>query len=56
MVRPRLRRLGEQLDFTAEERSDPRYGEFASLHDAYVRLDAAKVVLGVATVVAPRSG
>lgn len=52
-VRPRMQELGEQLDFEAAERIDPRYSAFHRLHNIYVALDAAKLALGLATIAAP---
>ncbi|MDQ4129446.1 MAG: DUF4149 domain-containing protein [Actinomycetota bacterium] len=51
-VRPRMQELGEQLDFEADERTDPRYSAFHRLHNIYVGLDGAKLALGLATVAA----
>ncbi len=51
-VRPPMQELGEQLDFEADERTDPRYSAFHRLHNIYVALDAAKLALGLTTVAA----
>ncbi len=49
-IRPRMQELGERLDFEADERDDPGYAAFRRLHNAYVALDAGKLVVGLATV------
>lgn len=45
LLRPRMDRLREELDFTAEDRSNPGYAQFGSLHGQYAALDGLKVLL-----------
>ncbi|MDP8928927.1 MAG: DUF4149 domain-containing protein, partial [Actinomycetota bacterium] len=49
-VRPRMQELGAQLDFEANERTDPGYAAVHRLHNIYVALDAVKLALGLVTV------
>ncbi|MGH2345899.1 MAG: hypothetical protein ACRDG4_11775 [Chloroflexota bacterium] len=47
ILRPRLLRTGEGLDYSSRDRSDPRFAQHGRLHRAYVVLDLVKLGLGV---------
>ncbi|HXT35341.1 MAG TPA: DUF4149 domain-containing protein [Chloroflexota bacterium] len=47
ILQPRMRRVGEGLDYAGSDRSDPRHGLHRRLHLRYVALDGLKLVLGV---------
>ncbi|CAN5371691.1 hypothetical protein BH23ACT9_BH23ACT9_36990 [soil metagenome] len=52
VLRPRMNKMRDELDFTLEDRTGPGFAAFGQLHKQYIALDGVKAVLAGSQVLA----
>jgi Domain of unknown function (DUF4149) len=56
VLQPKMRALGEGLDFVNRDPDEPRYAAHRKYHGAYMAADGVKFLLGLAATAASGSG